>query len=129
MQENIAEGFEKFWIAYPIKVGKKIARRKFEIARRSATQEQIMTGLAKYLIRKPDWQQYAHPSTWLSQERWNDEGALSEAAKPQPKYSGGYRPFVPSTPIIKPQEPIRRTTPEERAQALEAFAAIRKAIR
>lgn len=71
--------FEKFWLAYPKKVGKFDARRSFE--RRKVTDElleQMLTAVSRQSAsdawRKDGGQFIPNPSTWLNQGRWEDEG-------------------------------------------------------
>jgi uncharacterized protein YdaU (DUF1376 family) len=70
--------FERFWAAYPRKVGEVEARRAWQ--RLSPTPEQfiqIIKALATQR-RDPQWQRdggrfIPHPSTWLNGKRWNDQ--------------------------------------------------------
>lgn len=69
--------FEIFWSAYPKKVGKADAKKKFKTA---LTKVSLDTMLAALEVQKTwgQWQrdggQYIpNASTWLNQERWNDE--------------------------------------------------------
>ena len=64
---------ERFWPAYQSKVKKPAALTAYRKARKKASTDQIMSGLDTYNRTKPDWQQWAHPTSWLNQERWNDE--------------------------------------------------------
>lgn len=71
--------FQRFYDAYPRKVGKPAARRAWAGARRKAEAEAIFNGLQRWLAywRDKDSQFVAHPSTWLNQERWNDDPGLN----------------------------------------------------
>ena len=62
--------FDEFWTQYPKKVAKKTALKAYEKALKSASHQEIMTGLAKY---KPDPKYICNPATWLNQGRWEDE--------------------------------------------------------
>lgn len=78
--------FEEFWSEYPRKVSRKAALRAFRTAvgdgrlcdsRREALFRDVMRGLRAHK-RSSQWnrdggQYIPHPSTWLNQERWNDE--------------------------------------------------------
>lgn len=71
--------FDRFWIAYPKKVGKDAAAKSFE--KRNPTEEMLGAMLSAIEIQKQQdqWQkdggQYIpNPSTWLNQGRWLDEG-------------------------------------------------------
>lgn len=73
---NEGENFEKFWKAYPRKIAKKKAE---SIFRRidPLLFDTIMAGLDKWIKtdqwKKNNGQFIPHPTTWLNQERWNDE--------------------------------------------------------
>jgi hypothetical protein len=83
-KEEINKDFEKFWKAYPKKVGKKKVQDKFDA--NNFPIDLIIKNLE--LQKKSDqWQnqQYIpNPETYLNQERWTDEVVL---------------PFVPDEPI------------------------------
>lgn len=69
--------FEQFWQAYPRKTGKGVARKAFAKALRVTTLDTILTAL-EWQRRQEQWikqggQFIPHPSTWLNQERWDDE--------------------------------------------------------
>jgi len=64
---------EKFYPQYPHKVAKPAALKAFEKARKKASLREILDGLARYKKNKPPDISWAHPSTWLNQERWTDE--------------------------------------------------------
>lgn len=69
--------FARFWQAYPRKVGKEAARKAF--FRVEVPLEQLLSALARQR-GDPQWQREGgryipHPVTWLSQGRWEDEGA------------------------------------------------------
>ena len=76
--------FLTFWEAYPHKVGKPAARTKFAIALRKADLETILAGLERYKRAKPPDREWCHPTTWLSQERWNDQPAPLNGATGKP---------------------------------------------
>jgi uncharacterized protein YdaU (DUF1376 family) len=84
---SAAERFERFWAAYPRKVGRDAAWK--EWLKRSPTND-----LTDYMIIKiaehrasPQWlrdggQFIPHPRTWLSQGRWQDEADLLTPSTP-----------------------------------------------
>lgn len=75
--------FEQFWSLYPRKVGKGDARKKFSSAIRLAPLETIIAGVMRYRqeVSGRELRYIAHPSTWLHQERWEDEqGANQDGA-------------------------------------------------
>lgn len=68
--------FETFWKAYPRRIGKGNARKAYAKALRLASPAEIAEGLARFNQAEPwrgDIQFCPHPSTWLNQERWDDE--------------------------------------------------------
>ena len=76
------EMFKRFWIEYPKKVGKKSAEQSF-LKIRNLTPElfkKIIATLEDYK-KSPQWTKdegrfIPHPTTWLNQERWNDEVSI-----------------------------------------------------
>jgi hypothetical protein len=74
--------FQKFWSAYPRKVGKDAAAKAFGKRRvDDALLVAILAALEQQKISK-QWQrdggQYIpHPATWLNQGRWQDEAAVA----------------------------------------------------
>ena len=85
--------FERFWKAYPKKVGRKPAQKKF-----STLKEEVMPKIFEELEKQKlskQWREgfIPNPLTWLNQERWNDETppltreqearALVEQCRPQ----------------------------------------------
>ncbi len=86
--ETNKDKFEEFWKLYPRKIGKKDCSKRFsklwdEVA------DKILLALPNYIIfwkeREKEWREkfkpsvkqpypfIPHPSTWLNQERWEDE--------------------------------------------------------
>lgn len=67
--------FEKFWEAVPRRVGKKAARRKWDVAIKEVDPEHIIAAMARYSdsVGNHDPQFIVHPETWLNQGRWDDE--------------------------------------------------------
>lgn len=70
--------FDRFWLAYPRRVGKSAARKAFEKIKPS--EELLATILDAVAVQsqsdqwKREGGQYIpHPSTWLNQGRWEDE--------------------------------------------------------
>jgi hypothetical protein len=72
---NADDAFDRFWNAYPRKVGKKDARRAFERALRDGAD--VCHMLATIEAWRGEWQarpQFCpHPSTWLNKGRWDDD--------------------------------------------------------
>ena len=71
--------FDRFWVAYPKKVGKPKAQTAFRKIR--VTEEilqQMLTAIRQqtkiYSWDKPEkWKYIPNPATWLNQRRWEDE--------------------------------------------------------
>ncbi len=83
---------DDFWPNVPTKVGKGAARKAYAQARKKATAEAIVAGLAAYRAyeakrkRQSDYRAL-HPATWLNGERWTDEipgDRAAEQAQPKP---------------------------------------------
>lgn len=91
--EEINTRFEQFWDAYPNKKTKKKAHDIWiKISPPEKLFKEIMSGLERAKGSK-QWQKdegqfIPHPTTWLNQERWNDEDVPSPLkAKPKGKYA------------------------------------------
>lgn len=75
---NIDQGFEKFWRAYPRKVGKKTAERVWlKIKPDDALLVKMVSSIEKHKKTR-QWAESGgiyipHPTTWLRAERWEDE--------------------------------------------------------
>lgn len=70
-----ADGFQRFWTAYPKKVGRLAAAKQWaRIKPTSELVDQMLKTLA-WQIESEQWQRgyIPHPTTWLSQGRWDDE--------------------------------------------------------
>lgn len=65
--------FEEFWAWYPRKVGKAAARKAWN--KRKTDAETIIAGALRMGTDRnlPEIQFVPHPSTWLNEERWNDD--------------------------------------------------------
>lgn len=72
--------FDDFWRAYPRRVAKGAARKAFDKAIKKTDIETILKAVEAYKVCKPDYQDWAHPSTWLNQERWEDEWDMPDNA-------------------------------------------------
>jgi hypothetical protein len=87
-----ADGFEEFWKAYPRKVGKGAALASWRKAKPPL--DAVLTAIRK-ARQSPDWLKdrgafIPHPSTWLNQSRWEDEG-MDYAALAGKRDSGAIR--------------------------------------
>lgn len=78
---------DRFWAAFPNKVGKADALKSLDKVRRSGAVpfERLMAALARYVRTKPPDRHWCHPSTWLNGGRWDDEPAE------EPLALNGYR--------------------------------------
>lgn len=78
-----ADAWERWYGAYPHKVGKGAAEAAFEKIRRSGKVpfEALMAGLEVYRRTKPAHVDWCNPATWLNQKRWEDAPATA-AARP-----------------------------------------------
>ena len=66
--------FERFWSAYPRRVGKRTAFTAFKRANQRADYADIMAGIATSpATTEPDPQFVPHASTWLNRDGWDDE--------------------------------------------------------
>ena len=68
-----SEAFERFWAAYPHKVGKPAAAQKF--SRVWKEEESILVGLRRYISSRRPEQPWLNPATFLNQRRWEDAPA------------------------------------------------------
>lgn len=74
-RDTVALSFSAFWTRYPNKVGKPKAWQSFRAAMRKADFDAIMAGLERYIASKPPDREWLNPTTFLNQERWNDQPA------------------------------------------------------
>jgi len=98
--DSPADGFEEFWQAYPLKVGKIGAEKAFRKALGGgANPEEITLGAMRYAAerdREPDpakrRKHTKHPAGWLNDGRWADDPAPAPAPVHGglPIFGGGY---------------------------------------
>ena len=76
-QKNTNNLFEDFWLLYPRKTGKGLARTAYEKALLKTDEATLLKAVESYAQdpNLPEDQFVPHASTWLNQERWTD-GAL-----------------------------------------------------
>ncbi len=72
------------WPIYPHKVGKPVALAAFVKARQRASLETVLSGLQVY-VAKTDDRPWCNLSTWLNQDRWNDQPAQVARGQPPPR--------------------------------------------
>src|ERR1700730_4239441 len=79
---------ERFWTAFPNKVGKADAMKAFNKASNKVTPEVLFPALNRY-ANKTDDRPFCNPSTWLNQERWLDQPAANNGNRTSnPRTSG-----------------------------------------
>jgi hypothetical protein len=76
--------FDRFWAAYPRKVGKDAAWKAWQKRRPDADGLEAILAALAWQSRSSDWlkdggQFIPHPSTWLNQARWHDEPRRSSS--------------------------------------------------
>ncbi len=83
--------FGMFWVIYPRKIGKAQAQKVWTRITKNVPAETILDGLRSQLpiLKEKDTQFIPHASTWLNQERWNDEP--SDLGKPSETRTTGNR--------------------------------------
>lgn len=72
------EDFERFWKAYPRKIGKGAAKQEFKKIKPSTSLLEKMISAVEACKKTEQWkkdggQYIPHPKTWLHQGRWDDE--------------------------------------------------------
>jgi hypothetical protein len=76
--------WERFWLAYPRKVGKDAARKAWKSALKRASVTEILDGLERLLpsLKAREPQYVPHPSTWLNAGSWTDEPDAPSSTRP-----------------------------------------------
>ena len=94
-QSPMQRRFDRFWKAYPRKVGKGAAEKSFAKYKPDDVLTDTMIRAVETAKRSREWQkdggQYIpHPATWLNQRRWEDElpAAQSNPMAPSPAARG-----------------------------------------
>jgi hypothetical protein len=87
-----ADDFDAFWAEVPRKVAKGRARKAFAKAVKSTDPEIIIEAMKSHAeaMMGKDPQYIPHPSTWLNDERWADDGATDTRTfreKPQGEWT------------------------------------------
>lgn len=94
---RVREAFARWWAAYPRKVGKEDAWRKYQIAARKIGDDfeaVLIGGLERAKAAWTDAQFIPHPATWLHQGRWEDEPTVINLA---PRQTHAQRPDTKRT--------------------------------
>jgi DNA polymerase elongation subunit (family B) len=79
--------FNLFWAQYPKKVGKLTARRSWEKLSQENQQkalEAIVEHRKYWAAKGTDWEFIPHASTWLNQERFEDELVIEQKENKRP---------------------------------------------
>jgi hypothetical protein len=79
--------FNLFWAQYPRKIGKLTARRSWEKLSQENQQKALeaIVEHRKYWVAKgTDWEFIPHASTWLNQERFEDELVIEQKENKRP---------------------------------------------
>jgi hypothetical protein len=79
--------FENFWSQYPRKIGKLTAKRSWEKLSQENQQKALeaIVEHRKYWVAKgTDWEFIPHASTWINQERFEDELVIEQKENKRP---------------------------------------------
>jgi len=79
--------FENFWQQYPKKVGKLTAKRswkKLSLDNQQKALEAIVEHRKYWSAKGTDWEFIPHASTWLNQERFEDELVIEQKENKRP---------------------------------------------
>ena len=79
--------FEQFWQQYPRKIGKLTAKRSWEKLSQENQQkalEAIVEHRKYWSAKGTDWEFIPHASTWLNQERFEDELVIEQKENKRP---------------------------------------------
>ncbi len=79
--------FNLFWAQYPRKIGKLTARRSWEKLSQENQQkalEAIVEHRKYWTAKGTDWEFIPHASTWLNQERFEDELVIEQKENKRP---------------------------------------------
>jgi hypothetical protein len=79
--------FENFWLQYPKKVGKLTAKRSWEklsLDNQQKALEAIIEHRKYWAAKGTDWEFIPHASTWLNQERFEDELVIEQKENKRP---------------------------------------------
>ena len=77
--------FDAFWVTYPRKVGKRKAADAFTKACKRAPVEEVLAGARRFAAdpNLPEKRFIPHPTTWLNQDRWDDEPLPAPETPPE----------------------------------------------
>lgn len=104
----LAAEFDVFWAAYPSKVDKAKAEKCFPKARKRASLERMLEAIEYARQRSPMWRdnKFCNPTTWLNNERWNDEFPQYEpfSAKGRQRHDNFGRAFAGAAAAFDPPD-------------------------
>ncbi len=84
-KEDFWEPFGVFWRTYPRKEKRADAYKAYVKALKKTSHDEIIAGVDRYLKNKPAYAAWAHPTSWLNAERWNDNFEAKVSLIPQAK--------------------------------------------
>jgi hypothetical protein len=79
--------FENFWSQYPRKIGKLTAKRSWEklsLDNQQKALEAIVEHRKYWVAKGTDWEFIPHASTWINQERFEDELVIEQKENKRP---------------------------------------------
>jgi hypothetical protein len=80
--------FDEFWSIYPRKVGRLTAKRSWEKLseeKKAKAMEAVIEHRKYWVAKGTDWEFIPHASTWLNQERFEDELVIEQKENKPPK--------------------------------------------
>lgn len=91
--------FDRFWSAYPRKIGKGAARAAFDKARKKTSADDLIAAVERQKASE-QWTREAgryipNAATWLNQGRWEDELPGRDNSKPSGQYQRSGQPISP----------------------------------
>jgi len=86
-EKNIDQtAFDRFWKAYPRRVGKKVAEKALAKALRETSIDTIIGALVRQTPSWTDPKFIPHPATWLNAGRWADEVGETSTGPPRKEF-------------------------------------------
>jgi len=72
---RLPDRFEEWWSHYPRKIAKVACRKKWKAKKLDARAEMLIGALLEQIEHDEKWKEgfIPHPSTYINQERWDDE--------------------------------------------------------
>lgn len=122
-QEHVPQAarFPEFWSVYPIKRGKKTARSKWAAKKLDGIADRLIADVRNRIAKDKQWRGgfIPHASTYLTQERWDDE--LGGGANLEPKPSSHLPAAVQHKRMTPEEREARRKAGEENIKKIEAM--------